>query len=52
MGINQTNPKHPLSWNEAKGYLDRLVLDLPESVLSVDYSNLDFYARLFKPICE
>lgn len=53
MSMNQTNPKHPLSWNEVKGYLGRLVPDLPESVLSVDYSNLDeFYARFFKAFCE
>ena len=42
-----------MNWNEAKGYLERLDQDLLESVLSVDYSNLDeFYARLFKAFCE
>ena len=53
MTMNQTNQELPLSWDEAKGYLDRLGPDLLESVLSVDYSNPDeFYARLFKALCE
>lgn len=53
MSINQTNSELPLSWDEAKGYLDRLDPDLLESVLSVDYSNPDeFYARLFKVLCR
>ena len=53
MSTNQANQELHLNWNEAKEYLDRLAPDLPESVLSVDYSNLDeFYARFFKPICE
>lgn len=42
-----------MSWDEAKGYLDRLDPDLLESVLSVDYSNPDeFYMLLFKALCE
>lgn len=53
MTMNQTNQELPLSWDEAKGYLDRLDPDLLESVLSVDYSDPDeFYARLFKALCE
>ena len=53
MSIKQTNPERHLNWNEAKGYLDRLDPDLLESVLLVDYSNLDeFYARLYKALCE
>lgn len=53
MSMNQTNSELPLSWDEAKGYLDRLDPDLLESVLSVDYSNPDeFYARLFKVLCR
>lgn len=53
MSANQANQELPLSWDEAKGYLDRLDPDLLESVLSVDYSNSDeFYARLFKVLCE
>lgn len=51
--MNQTNQELPLSWDEAKGYLDRLDPDLLESVLSVDYSNPDeFYMLLFKALCE
>ncbi len=53
MTMNQTNQELPLSWDEAKGYLDRLAPDLVETVLSVNYSNPDeFYARLFKVLCE
>ena len=53
MTMNQTNQELPLSWDEAKGYLDWLDPDLLESVLSVDYSNPDkFYILLFKAFCE
>lgn len=53
MSMNQTNQELPLSWDEVKGYLDRLDPDLLESVLSVDYSNPDeFYILLFKALCE
>lgn len=48
-----TNQEPPLSWDEAKKYLERLDPDLLESVLSVDYSNPDeFYAQLFKALCR
>lgn len=51
--MNQTNQELYLIWDEAKRYLDRLDPDLLESVLSVDYSNLEeFYARLFKTLCK
>ena len=47
MSIKKTNPERHLNWNEAKGYLDQLDPDLLESVLSVDYSNLDFLCTAF-----
>jgi len=51
--MNQANQELPLSWNDTKGYLDRLDPDLLESVLSMDYSNPDeFYILLFKALCE
>lgn len=53
MGMNQTNQEPPLSWDEAKGYLDRLDPDLLESVLSVDYSNPDeFICCFLKPFAN
>ena len=53
MIMNQTNQELPLSWDEAKGYLDRIDPDLLESVLLVDYSNPDeSYILLFKALCE
>ena len=51
--MNQTNQELPLSWDEAKGYLDRLDPDLLKSVLSVDYSDPnEFYILLLKPFAN